>query len=329
VRRRLARATLRRLMIGAFPAHRLPLVAACAALTACSLVFSSSSLRSSDAGADAGDDAPADARGDVAEDAAQPRCDIAAPFTSITQLSGFTAPEAEYRPTLSDDELSLWFTRGSGGIWHARRPDRASVFGPSTRLVEIDLADGGVDDLVVSRDGLALLFIRPVGNQFDIFRATRASTADAFGSVEPVTVLNQPNRMEVAPAFGAPGEIYFVSNRAGTSDLWVARGGGAPVPVSELNTPAEELGGCLSADGLAIYFASSRTDLGTEGAWDVFVATRPTVTQPFSGVRRVVELATPGWERPGFLSADGCRLYFERWGSSTNSDLWVAERAPR
>lgn len=305
---------------------------ACNGLTACSLVFSSSSLRPSDAGVDAADDAPSDAHGDLgAEAAPSKRCDIADPFTSITQLSGFTAPEAEYRPTLSDDERTIWFaaTRGGDGVWSASRPDRASVFGPATRLVELQPADGGVIDPAVSRDGLSLLFIRPMGNQSDIFRATRASTSDAFGSVEPVTILNQPNSMAVAPTFGAPGEIYFVSNRAGTSDLWVSRGGSAPVPVSELNTPAEELGGCLSADGLAFYFASSRTDLGTAGAWDVFVATRPTVTQPFSGVRRVVELATPGWERPGFLSADGCRLYFERWGSSTNSDLWMAERTPR
>jgi hypothetical protein len=68
----------------------------------------------------------------------------------------------------------------------------------------------------------------------------------------------------------------------------------------------------LSADGLTLYFASERAAHGGHGGLDIWVATRASDKDPFGPGSLVEELATPGADYPGFLSTDGCRLYFRR-----------------
>jgi len=71
----------------------------------------------------------------------------------------------------------------------------------------------------------------------------------------------------------------------------------------------------------SIFWGSDRTDLGGNGRTDIYVATRPSVTAPFTGVKNVTELASAEDERPAWVSPDGCRLYFQKGNS-----LLVARR---
>ncbi len=84
----------------------------------------------------------------------------------------------------------------------------------------------------------------------------------------------------------------------------------------------------ITADELTLYWASVRGAVATS---DIYEATRTDAKSPFSGVRRVGSLSAPARdERPTFVSADGCRLYYS---SSTRpikagsvSDIFVATK---
>lgn len=102
-----------------------------------------------------------------------------------------------------------------------------------------------------------------------------------------------------------------------------------PVNVAEINSPYTDRDPTLSSDGLEIFFASNRP--GGEGHYDIWYATRPSWTTPFSTPINLAQLNAPGWESDTFLSADGLSLYFTRgWtGHTSGFDLFVATRSDR
>jgi outer membrane protein OmpA-like peptidoglycan-associated protein len=77
------------------------------------------------------------------------------------------------------------------------------------------------------------------------------------------------------PCLSVDGELLiFASDRpggTGGTDLWMSRrqGGGwsAPMPLSRLNTAADEMAPVLAPDGRTLYFASNR-----DGNFDIFVS---------------------------------------------------------
>jgi hypothetical protein len=87
---------------------------------------------------------------------------------------------------------------------------------------------------------------------------------------------------------------------------------------------------------LALYFSSDRN--GADHL-QVFVSRRPSVDAPWGQPTLVPEIPQPplpnGWVSPGYLSTDGCRLYYyaavEIGGPAVvggAADLWVATRSP-
>ena len=78
----------------------------------------------------------------------------------------------------------------------------------------------------------------------------------------------------------------------------------------------------LSADGLTIYW--TRAD--PTGKYDIYVAHRPSPNIPFDGGEtRVAELSSPAAEFAGWISPDGCALYF--WSDADGQDtLYVASK---
>ena len=61
--------------------------------------------------------------------------------------------------------------------------------------------------------------------------------------------------------------------------------------------------------------------------FDLWTSTRATVTAPFPAPVHLTALSTDADEVPGWLSADGCRLYFGSTRSG-NNDSYVAIRDP-
>jgi hypothetical protein len=99
-------------------------------------------------------------------------------------------------------------------------------------------------------------------------------------------------------------------------------------PVTELVSVYDEGHALASADGLTVYWATTRVSLSDSdgsGASDIWSARRASPLDPLGNLMPVVELNTPSAETVHYLSADGCRIYIgsERSG---RGQLYVATR---
>ncbi len=137
----------------------------------------------------------------------------------------------------------------------------------------------------------------------------------------PVLVANVNSALDdFAPEISSNGlALYFSSRRAGgvgAKDIWVATRGaasatfGTPVLVDGVNSVSDDSDPFLNLDGRRLFFTSSRT--GTLGGADVWIASRPSDSSPFSVQRHVTEVSGPTDDADPWVSADGLRLYFDR-----------------
>lgn len=130
--------------------------------------------------------------------------------------------------------------------------------------------------------------------------------------------------------------MFFASNRAGgagQTDIWLATRPATsspfatPTNLTELNTVSYDHGPDISSDGLTIYFSSNRS--GGAGDFDIWMAMRASVSQPFDAPSVVTELNTQDDEGDPSLTADGLLIAFSstRAGAVGQRDLWLSSRA--
>jgi len=143
---------------------------------------------------------------------------------------------------------------------------------------------------------------------------------------------------EVAPRMSADGlTLFFSSNRPGGSggwDLWMAKRNSenglfeAPENLGpKLNSPAWEDGPSISADGLSLFFCSTRP--GGSGSFDLWVGTRKEKGDEWStAVNLGLTVNTEYVDSVPMISSDALSLYFHsnRPGGSGGRDLWVSKR---
>jgi len=146
---------------------------------------------------------------------------------------------------------------------------------------------------------------------------------------------------EAVPSISGDGlELYFCSNRSGgqgSNDLWVATRAtkdspwGTPVNLGPtVNSPYNEGSPSISADGLALYFDDyGGPRPGGVGGVDIWVTTRPTVSDPWGTPVNLGSTFNSGARDGGpSISADGLALflYSNRSGGYGSNDIWVARR---
>ena len=119
-----------------------------------------------------------------------------------------------------------------------------------------------------------------------------------FGAPKLLTELGTTTYSNQNPTLTADLlEIYFTSNRGDTGgDVWTARRASAsdpfdePTRVAEVSSPDYETSPAISLDGLTLYFGSDRD--GTAGGLDIWSATRPDRTTPWSAVENLTALSS-------------------------------------
>jgi hypothetical protein len=236
---------------------------------------------------------------------------------------------------LSSDLLEIYFARAAsatapGDLWHATRTSTAVAFDPPSPVVEINTPshEGG---FFVSADGRELWFSTDrtvAAGDYEIWTATRTAPDAAWQVVAPVPELNSP-RADNHPRLDATG-TQLVMTRLSTSlgfatadafrasrptrqDDW-----STPIDLAELNTSSGEVGSGLYDTATLLLMCSDRP--GSANV-DLYIATRPSVDQPFGTPVRIDELSTSGREEDPWMSPDGKTIFFARDG-----DIYEASR---
>jgi hypothetical protein len=134
-------------------------------------------------------------------------------------------------------------------------------------------------------------------------------------------------------------ELYFRSNRpggAGNYDIWMTKRTTRDAAWTEpmnlgpsVNSPADDRGPCLSADGLVLFFHSQR--VGGYGSMDLYMTRRASRSGSWGeAVNLGPVINTGGYEEIAQISADGSTLYFDspRPGGLGGHDVWQVPLIP-
>ena len=249
------------------------------------------------------------------------------------------SPGTEYSPALSTDGLTVFFQSdrpgGQGGVdlWFATRPTIADDFGPATNAGPLNTSADELDP-ALSSDGLTLYFVSSAGTMDQLYRATRASLADAFG---PASLVPELANVDIeGPALSPRGDELFFSQGTSPVNLMHATFDGVVfggvTPIAELDTTPDQGYPCISGDGLDIYFETTRSD----AAGDIWIAHRASVGAAFESASGV-DVDLMGYdEGDPEISREGSTLIFDsdRPGSAVLGvpvvgpapDLWMATR---
>jgi hypothetical protein len=288
-------------------------------------------------GSDAGHDAEQEAASDVvslpdardAETGARP-CNAAADFGTPIAVAELNTTEEDIVSDLSPDELTIYIGTNHGvtgvHLFYSTRTSRTARWGPLVSL----LPTGAYDDwsIGVSADGLTgILTSTRTGAQDDLYVVSRANTFSIFGSATPASAVNT-SADEQTPKLSADSKtLFFDRTVGGNRELYMApaNGGslGAPNAISELNTSALEAAAVPTADGLSLFFLSTR-DPTPDG--DIYVAHRPSVGARYDAPTRVPGVNGPGIDAPAWISPDGCTLYLSSTGAAGHYDIYVARK---
>jgi WD40-like Beta Propeller Repeat len=257
-------------------------------------------------------------------------CSPSTPFGTPVLVAGLDPDAHGSSPHLTQDERVVFFTGVDGastGIFRASRATRDMPFGTAELVPGIN-SDSNDNDPTVSSDGLTLVFHSGRNGTNDVWWAKRANVAADFGAATLAPGIST-NAYEGQGFFHvATSELWFVSNGAGTFDIFRAKleNGtfGVATSVAEVSSPQDDFLPFLSQDGLTIYFSSTRD--GGKGGQDLYLATRTDPNGAFGKPTAISELNTDVSEQAGSLSPDGCRIYFSRQGGAGGQQIFVAER---
>lgn len=312
-----------------------------AVFAACSSFGSNDDATPSDGGPDAASP-PVDAPVADAPGIPSVPCDVTKPFTTKTPIADVnTDGFDESTPRLSEDELAMVFDSNSpsGGLAYdlflASRPglDKPFAKGPPSLA---NVSSSAVEAHAwISADRTALFFARANGGSFRLFQASRATATADFGSLAELATLEDPVGQEYAPFATRTLDLYYTATTAdaGLPRLYKATRDGsgrfqpsAPLVIAGIPTKAIVEFPTPSRDELTLYFSViAIEDDGGQGVQQIWVATRTTGNE-FTGAHPVAELGSSHNTTPGWLSNDGCRLYYTL--QTGTRDIYVASRTP-
>jgi hypothetical protein len=256
---------------------------------------------------------------------------------------------------ISADNLELYFGSNRPGgfgdmdIWVSTRQSIDESWEPPVNLGATVNSQYIEAYPSLSSDGLTLYFSdlysgtpRPGGlGGADIWKTTRTARSDPWTT--PVNLGSPINSsaMDISPTVSGDGLILvFASSRTGTGgpyDLWLSTRAdvqdpwGTPVNLgSNVNSSSYgELECSMSADGLALFFASGRP--GGFSNYDLWMTTRKSRQDPWAPTVNVGSIVnSTSTEGSAGISSDMRTLCFDsdRPGGFGNYDLWESPIIP-
>jgi hypothetical protein len=159
----------------------------------------------------------------------------------------------------------------------------------------------------------------PWGEPVNLGPAINTERSESEADLSPDGLILVFTRVGTDP----PDWDIWMSTRPTRDDPWGQRQNLGPT----INTGASEMDACISADGLTLYFNSTKT--GGYGAADIYAATRPTRDDPWGPpVNLGPPVNGPYDDVCPDISADGRTMVFasNRPGGLGDLDFWMTRR---
>jgi hypothetical protein len=260
-------------------------------------------------------------------------------------ISGLNVTGDMWAPTLSADDLSLYFSVWDGSsdrIYVATRTGRGAAFSAAVKVTIQGFSNIQAEPFI-SASGLNLYFASYAsGSSSDrnIWIASRTNTSVAtFSNAQQLGGVNTTSYEGRPWLTDNELVMYYVSGRPygrGDYDVWkLTRASTAdsfstptnlPAPV---NTTSRDGSPVLSRDGLTLYFSSDRT--GGWGQQDIWTATRPDLLSDFGAATNLSQINSESDEVNASLSHDEAELFFVTdWSATIHSSpprIWRATRS--
>ena len=217
--------------------------------------------------------------------------DRCTPFSQPRNVTELNTPDDDWAPSLSPDELTIYFASGVAGerdIWRATRADRSAAFGAPQRVIELNSTVDD-DDPAVAASGVEIMFTRGLPEGYVLFRSTRASAAVPWSAPARVMGLDSPDQ-ETGPSMSSdsltlyyafdrepplPDRIAIAARATTTENFTFIRELDEVNVLGAVNFPE------ISADGRELYFSQGET---LENA--IWVARRSASTGPLKVSQR-------------------------------------------
>ena len=249
------------------------------------------------------------------------QCTTADPFRMLDKLPMTDPPVSRGGARLSRDERTLLFHAVVDGTLTLRIAERAGIdepFGPS-RILSSTVQNNAVNPTFDDRD-YVIYEILFAGTIFVIQRQ-----GDGYG--EPIALANvrdhSPFVVDDTLWFSSQGRAAAIYSAPLTADGTFA---GPPVAQPEVvpTNGGLVISPVVSRDGLTMFYAQLPPFSGNADLW---MMTRSATDEPFANALSLDTINTGFAEYPGWLSDDGCRLYFSSdRAMGDDFELYIAGR---
>jgi Tol biopolymer transport system component len=202
------------------------------------------------------------------------RASPSAAWGAPVRVAELSSGSIDTTPEVSADGLTIYITRADN-ILRSTRPTRDAAWSAPASVDELNTASlEGSSAPTASHLTMVMASTRNTGN-FDLWIATRASTALPWSGLAPIAELNT-GLLDTTPFFAETHQfLIFASDRAGApTKIFSAQRTGpsatfaAPQEIAELNTGAT-MDPWISEDLRYVVFASSRS-----GNYEIYEASR-------------------------------------------------------
>lgn len=256
-------------------------------------------------------------------------------------------------PILSPDGKSLYLASnrkpgGHGGldIWVARRTSPSKPFGDPESL-PAPINSTADDFCPTPLPGGRLLFVsrRTTTESCGMGDIYMTREHPKRGWEEPVHLACAPDGPNSALDEQGPSLIkgagsgddedergstllfFSRSSPAVKGDIYLSRDFGPAEPVTELNSPGNDIQPNVRRNGREIVFSSDHAYPGAEGGQDIYVATRESMNDPWSDVTNIAAVNTWVHETRPSLSRNARTLLFGRApGPEGSADIFFSTR---
>ncbi|MES1165132.1 MAG: hypothetical protein ABUR63_05200 [Verrucomicrobiota bacterium] len=258
-------------------------------------------------------------------------------FSAPTLVTGLRADTFDvHDPSLTADELEIYIssdTNALSDIWTSTRTSTSADWKPAA--IQADLSSPGNDvDPDISPDGLVITFASDrAGDGYRLYVSRRAARGQPWGAPQEMTGLGA-STLDMGPTVDPTGlNMVFASQRNATdANLYRASrtdpGGswGDVTPLSEINSSRQDENPALFDQALSLVWSSRGPSNGSTS--DLFEASRPALSQPFSGTPIPLDSLNSAndWDGDPWVSQDGHHIVFVSDRTTGVSQLYEAWR---